>query len=307
MINEPATPDPITAPSEPATAAYPAHDPWSAMPPSDTPPATAEFSAPPAPHPAPTAPFSAPPAAPSTAHVPAPPAGHEEPTARFSAPPAPHPAPTAQFPAPHPAGPTAPYAMPPAGPVAHVPPQSPPTAHLPVAYSAPPATAQFSAPPAHFSAPPAPFPVPGQFSAPPARPGPHPPVPAPALLPAGYPPARPDVVAVQIGEIVVTPPVIRTPAGVLPLAGASWQVTDFWQKEEKIATWALVCAIVGFFCLTFFSLLFLLIKETRHHGTVQVTVVNGMHQYVARIPVLDQGQVQHINNQVNYARSLSTL
>lgn len=274
MINEPATPDPTTTPPEPATAAYPAYDPWSAMPPSDTPPVTAQFPAPPAPHTAPTAQF-----------------------------PAPHPAgPTA----PYPAGPAAPYAIPPAGPVAHVPPQSPPTAHLPVAYSAPPATAQFSAPPAHFSAPPAPFPVPAQFSAPPARPGPHPPVPAPALLPAGYPPARPDVVAVQIGEIVVTPPVIRTPAGVLPLAGASWQVADFWQKEEKIATWALVCAIVGFFCLTFFSLFFLLIKETRHHGTVQVTVVNGAHQYVARIPVVDQGQVQHINNQVNYARSLST-
>ncbi|MEH1056425.1 hypothetical protein V6U89_14570 [Micromonospora sp. CPCC 206171] len=265
MINEPATPDPTAAPSEPATAAYPAYDPWSATPPSDT----APFSAPPAPHTAPTAQF-----------------------------PAPHPA------APHPGAPTAPYGMPPAGPVGHVPPQSPPTAQLPVAYSAPPATAQFSAPPAHLPSPP--FPVPAQFSAPPARPGPHPPVPAPALLPAGYPPARPDVVAVQIGEIVVSPPVIRTPAGVLPLAGASWQVTDFWQKEEKIATWALVCAIVGFFCLTFFSLLFLLIKETRHHGTVQVTVVNGAHQYVARIPVLDQGQVQHINNQVNYARSLST-
>ncbi|MGN9802676.1 hypothetical protein [Micromonospora sp. L32] len=261
MINEPATPDPTTARSEPATAAYPAYDPWSAMPPSDAPPVTAQFSAPPAPHTAPTAQF-----------------------------PAPH---SAGPIAPYPAAPTAPYAMPPAGPVAHVPSQSPPTAQLPVAYSAPPATARFSAPPAHFSAPSAPFPVPAQFS-------------APALLPAGYPPARPDVVAVQIGEIVVTPPVIRTPTGVLPLAGASWQVTDFWQKEEKIATWALVCAIVGFFCLTFFSLLFLLVKETRHHGTVQVTVVNGAHQYVARIPVMDQGQVQHINNQVNYARSLST-
>ncbi|MEH0827984.1 hypothetical protein [Micromonospora sp. CPCC 205714] len=200
---------------------------------------------------------------------------HSPPTAPLPAvPPVPHSAPpvTAQFPAP------------------------------PVPHSAPPVTAQFSAPPVHFSPPPAPF------SAPPGaiRPGPYPPVSAPALPPAGYHPARPEVVAVQIAEIVVTPPVIRTPAGVLPLAGASWHVADYWQKEEKIATWALVCAIVGFFCLTFFSLFFLLIKETRHHGTVQVTVVNGAHQYVARIPVVDQGQVQHINNQVNYARSLST-
>ncbi|RBI95539.1 hypothetical protein DRA43_31485, partial [Micromonospora provocatoris] len=125
-----------------------------------------------------------------------------------------------------------------------------------------------------------------------------------------YPPAGPvppaqSAVAVQIAEIVVTPPVIRTPAGVLPLAGASWYVTDFWQKEEKTAPWAVVAAILGFFCLTVFSLLFLLIKETRHYGTVQVTVSSGGHQYVARIPVTDQFQVQQLNNQVNYARSLS--
>ncbi|MEU5938616.1 hypothetical protein ABZ807_05410 [Micromonospora sp. NPDC047548] len=280
MINEPVTPDPTIPASEPATAAYPAYDPWSAVPPADTPPVTAEFSAPTAPLPAPTAlpaaPFPAPPAAP------------------FPAPPA----------APFPAPPAAPFPAPPA---AHFP--APPAAHdAPTArFSAPPVP--FSSPPVPFSSPPAPFPVPpAQFSAPPAlaRPGPRPPVAAPAMLPAGQQPARPAVVAVQIGEIVVTPPVIHTPAGVLPLAGASWQVADFWQQEEKIATWALVCAIVGFFCLTFFSLFFLLVKETRYHGTVQVTVVNGGHHYVARIPVLDQGQVQHINNQVNYARSLST-
>jgi hypothetical protein len=125
----------------------------------------------------------------------------------------------------------------------------------------------------------------------------------PAL--AGYA-SGPEVVAVQIAEIAVSPPVIRTPAGVLPLAGATWHVADYWQREEKVATWALVCAIVGFFCLFVLSLLFLLVKETRHHGTVQVTVTNGAQQYVARIPVADQAQVAHINNQVNYARSLSS-
>jgi hypothetical protein len=122
----------------------------------------------------------------------------------------------------------------------------------------------------------------------------------------GPPPyAAPGAAAVQIGEILVAPPEIRTPAGVLPLAGAQWHVADYWQREEKVATWAIVCAILGFFCLTIFSLLFLLIKETRHYGTVQVTVTSGGRQYVARIPVTDQGQVVHINNQVNYARSLS--
>ncbi|RGC66429.1 hypothetical protein C5N14_23825 [Micromonospora sp. MW-13] len=127
----------------------------------------------------------------------------------------------------------------------------------------------------------------------------------PTAAPGGPHYGAPSAVAVQIGEIMVTPPEIRTPAGVLPLAGAQWHVADYWQKEEKIAPWAIVCAVLGFFCLTIFSLLFLLIKETRHHGTVQVTVTSGPRQYVARIPVTDQGQVMHVNNQVNYARSLS--
>ncbi|WP_433387115.1 hypothetical protein [Micromonospora sp. KLBMP9576] len=188
-----------------------------------------------------------------------------------------------------------------------------PTMPLPPSEPAtpPPASASpYSAPPAapyavdpYYSAPPAAGHPAAPYSAPP---GPHPPAMAHlALPPAGFGPAPQGGAGVQIGEIMVSPPVIHTPAGVLPLAGASWHVSDYWQREEKIAPWAVVCAIVGFFCLTFFSLLFLLIKETRHHGTVQVTVINGVQQYVARIPVSDQGQVQHINNQVNYARSLS--
>ncbi|NYH42944.1 hypothetical protein HNR22_002671 [Micromonospora jinlongensis] len=180
----------------------------------------------------------------------------------------------------------------------------PPTAPLPT-----------TAPPAHLP-PTTPFPVtPAQPAGAwgPAQPagawpavGPYPPTPM-AVPPAltGYA-SGPEVVAVQIAEIAVSPPFIRTPAGVLPLAGATWHVADYWQREEKVATWALVCAIVGFFCLFVLSLLFLLVKETRHHGTVQVTVTNGAQQYVARIPVSDQGQVQHLNNQVNYARSLSS-
>ncbi|MFI6272259.1 hypothetical protein [Micromonospora zamorensis] len=208
--------------------------------------------------------------------------------------------PTAPLP---PSAPTAPFptTAPPAAAASGLPPTTP----FPVT----PAPAQFSAPPASFSGPPA-QPA-GAWG--PAQPagawpavGPYPPTPMavpPAL--AGYV-SGPEVVAVQIAEIAVSPPVIRTPAGVLPLAGATWHVADYWQREEKVATWALVCAIVGFFCLAFFSLLFLLVKETRHHGTVQVTVTNGAQQYVARIPVSDQGQVQHLNNQVNYARSLSS-
>ncbi|MGC4863312.1 hypothetical protein [Micromonospora sp. DT41] len=267
MTVDPAVPRPE---SEPATQAHPPTDPWAAEPP------TAALAAMP-----PTAPFPATPF-PATPQ----PAAPFPAAAIFGTPPA-APAPTAQFPAAPAQSPTSPAISPAA---------AAPFSAPPVSYSAPPAS--YSAPPASFSGPPAQ--TPGAWPAV----GPYPPVAAYPAATAGF--AGPEVVAVQIAEIAVSPPVIRTPAGVLPLAGASWHVADYWQREEKIATWALVCAIVGFFCVAIFSLLFLLVKETRHRGTVQVTVTNGVKQYVARIPVSDQGQVQHINNQVNYARSLSS-
>jgi hypothetical protein len=40
---------------------------------------------------------------------------------------------------------------------------------------------------------------------------------------------------------------------------------------------------------------------------VQVTVTSGRHQYVARTPVVDQLQVQHLHQQVNYVRALAAL
>ncbi|WP_234359126.1 hypothetical protein [Plantactinospora sp. BC1] len=121
------------------------------------------------------------------------------------------------------------------------------------------------------------------------------------------PPAGSEPVVAQIGEIAVTPSTVRTPSGDLPLAGSQWHVADYWQSEQKTPTWAIVVAVVGFCVLTVFSLLFLLIKETVHRGTVQVTVTNGLRQYVARIPVSDQFQVQQIHQQVNYARSLAAI
>lgn len=117
----------------------------------------------------------------------------------------------------------------------------------------------------------------------------------------------PDPVIAQIGEIGVTSSTVHTPTGAVPLAGSQWHVADYWQSEQKTPTWAIVLAIVGFCVLTVFSLLFLLIKETVHRGTVQVTVTSGPWQYVARIPVTSQVQVQHVHQQVNYVRSLAVI
>ncbi len=120
-------------------------------------------------------------------------------------------------------------------------------------------------------------------------------------------PSAPGPVIVQVAEIGVTSTLVHTPAGDIPLAGSTWQVSDYWHSEQRIPRWAIIAAIAGFCLLTVFSLLFLLVKETVPRGTVQVTVTNGTQQYVARIPVTDQAQVAYINQQVNYVRSLAAL
>ncbi|GAB2959790.1 hypothetical protein GCM10027280_55700 [Micromonospora polyrhachis] len=169
--------------------------------------------------------------------------------------------------------------------------------------SGPPGAYSVSGPPGAYPVSgPGAYPVSGQPDVYPAGgpPGPFPPG-APAVFAAG----APGPVVAQIGEIMVAPPMVRTPAGDIPLAGSSWHIQDYWQTEQKIPTWAIVCAVVGFCILTVFSLLFLLAKETIYRGTVQVTVANAGRQYVARIPVTDQTQVHHLNNQINYVRSLA--
>ena len=143
-----------------------------------------------------------------------------------------------------------------------------------------------------------------------STPNPYPSDPWSVPSPAPVPPPDPLVagpVIVQIGEIGVTSSVVHTPAGDIALAGSTWQVNDYWHSEQKIPTWAIVCAIVGFCVLTVFSLLFLLVKVTVPRGTVQVTVTNGTRQYVARLPVTDQAQVAFVHQQVNYVRSLAAL
>jgi hypothetical protein len=120
-------------------------------------------------------------------------------------------------------------------------------------------------------------------------------------------PATTGPVIVQIGEIAVTSTTVRTPTGDMPLAGSRWQVTDYWFSQQRTPRWAIIAAIAGFCVLTIFSLLFLLVKQTVTEGTVQVTVTNGTRQYVARIPVKDQGAVTAINQQVNYVRTLAAL
>jgi hypothetical protein len=125
------------------------------------------------------------------------------------------------------------------------------------------------------------------------------PVPTQHLLPAQLP------IVAQIGDIQVTPTTVRTPIGEFPLRGSTWETHDQWVATQRTPPWAIVCAVLGFFCLTVFSLLFLLAKETTHSAVVHVTVRNGRMQYDTHIPIADGVEAHYLHQQINYVRSLA--
>ena len=73
----------------------------------------------------------------------------------------------------------------------------------------------------------------------------------------------------SFGDITVMNDSIVTPSGTMPLKGAVWTATDMSRTEEKIPTVAIVLAII-FALLCLIGLLFLLMKEKRTTGFIQV-------------------------------------
>ncbi|WP_350278977.1 hypothetical protein [Kribbella sp. HUAS MG21] len=147
---------------------------------------------------------------------------------------------------------------------------------------------------------------PGQFAPPPgAFPPPvggnypqyqqTPPMPAQAL------PTGP--VLVTIGDISVEQQRIVTPAGVMPTHGANWSAMDMSRTEEKIPAWAIVLAII-FALACLLGLLFLLVKERKTQGFVQVTVQHGNRTHNTHVGVSSPQQVADVLARVNFARTL---
>lgn len=114
----------------------------------------------------------------------------------------------------------------------------------------------------------------------------------------------PEPVLVTIGDIGVGQTTVVTPSGTAPVGQTTFQFTDLSTTQEGIPTWAIVCAVIFFvFCLL--GLLFLLVKERRTEGFVQI-VVQGPHLlHTVQLPVFAQEQAWDLNQRVNYARSLS--
>ncbi|MFF2403230.1 hypothetical protein [Streptomyces goshikiensis] len=127
--------------------------------------------------------------------------------------------------------------------------------------------------------------------------------PAPGYAPGPGPGAVPGQ-GLSIGDISIAGDQIITPSGTMPLRGAMWNATDLSRTEEKMPAHAIVLAIIFFlFCLL--GLLFLLMKEKRTTGYIQVTVHSGGRHHSTMIPATDPNSYAWVMHQVNYARSLS--
>ena len=139
----------------------------------------------------------------------------------------------------------------------------------------------------------------------PGQPGPRSPWGAPmdAAQVAGQSAAAAPVM-VTIGDIACTGTTVITPSGQAPIGSVVWSFTDMSRTTRNIPTWAIVCAVIFFlFCLL--GLLFLLAKEDRTEGSVQVVVQGQGFLHQVQLPVSSVMQVQDYAARVNYARSLT--
>ncbi|MFJ4709921.1 hypothetical protein ACIP6I_34500 [Streptomyces anulatus] len=117
-------------------------------------------------------------------------------------------------------------------------------------------------------------------------------------------PGQGGVPVLSIGDITVMSDAIVTPSGPMPLKGAVWTATDMSRTEEKIPTHAVVLAIIfALFCLI--GLLFLLMKEKRTTGFIQVTVTSGGRHHSTMIPAMGPYTFPAVMGQLNQARSMS--
>lgn len=117
------------------------------------------------------------------------------------------------------------------------------------------------------------------------------------------PPAQ-DPILFSIGDIGVGRAWIVTPNGTAPLAGSQWIGQDHSRVERTIPAYAIVLAVIFFlFCLL--GLLFLLIKEERTSGYVDVSVRSGNLYHVTQLPVRSPMEIHHIRGLVHHAQTMA--
>ncbi|MGW5641293.1 hypothetical protein ACWEV3_04535 [Saccharopolyspora sp. NPDC003752] len=117
-------------------------------------------------------------------------------------------------------------------------------------------------------------------------------------------PSSAPLPVVTIGDIVCTPTEVMTPSGTAPVGEVAWTFTDMSRTTRTIPAWAIVlCVLFIFFC--FLGLLFLLAKEERTEGWVQVGVQGPRLLHFTQIAVTSPMAVADLNARVNTARAVS--
>ena len=88
------------------------------------------------------------------------------------------------------------------------------------------------------------------------------------------------------------------------MAGSVWTVQDnsYMQQNVSVAG-VILCIIFVWFCLL--GLLFLLMKDQKLGGYVQITVQGKGFHHQTFVPVYGPDTFMEVNRTVNYARSLS--
>jgi hypothetical protein len=118
------------------------------------------------------------------------------------------------------------------------------------------------------------------------------------------PTPQPETFVVTLGDIGVTAHWVVTPNGTVPLAGTQWTLTDQTRTVRKIPTWAIVCAI-AFALLCLIGLLFLLAKEDRTTGWLEVRVQGGTLDHTTQIPVTSDAQVRTLRQWFARAQTMA--
>lgn len=122
--------------------------------------------------------------------------------------------------------------------------------------------------------------------------------------PLGVAPGGDPVIA-RFGQLTVTATAVITPTGTYPLAGSRWHLLDEWREVRTTPTWAVAAAVGGFFVMAFFSLFFLLCKETQCRGDMVILIDLADGEHTCRIPVRTPADVAMLRRQVAQVRSLA--
>jgi len=115
-----------------------------------------------------------------------------------------------------------------------------------------------------------------------------------------YEPTTGVLLTAWLGDVLIDGDVIHTPVGDMPRNRTRWQVGETIPQPGRVPTWAIACAVILFFCMGPFSLLFLLVKDAGGQMTA-VHLTDGRARYTTTAFTVDQNGYRLIHQTVEWA------